>query len=146
MVKKSRAELLATEIGGRLVQDWDADWRQVSAGFEGPYPELRNYVGLARAVQDNTVKYILRATEHNGGGLAKGLRRINGPDQTGNSAYGAQKIRAHMPDLTLEVLCVGTTEAAAHYMKKLKALMIKLHDPEWNRPANARLKKLRSGC
>ena len=145
MVEKSRAKLLATGIGGRSVQDWDTDWRHIPAGFEGPHPELKGHVGLARAVREGTVMYILRAIEHNGGGLAKGLRRINGPDQTGNAGYGAQKIREHMPDLTLEVLCVGTTEAAASDTKKLKTLMIKLHDPEWNRPAARRLKNLRSG-
>lgn len=145
MVEKSRAELLATEIGGRSVQDWDADWRQVPAGFEGPHPDLKRYVGLARAVRDGTIMYILRATEHKSGGLAKGLRRISGPDQTGNAKYGAQKIREHMPELSLEVLCVGTTEAAANHTKQLRTAMIKLHGPEWNRPAVARIEKLRSG-
>ncbi|MBJ7442463.1 MAG: hypothetical protein JHD35_26070 [Sphingopyxis sp.] len=146
MVKKSRAELMAEEINGRLVQDWDADWRQVPAGFAGPHPDLKRYVGLARAVREGETMYILRAIEHDGGGLAKGLRRISGPNQTGNAGYGAQKIREHMSELTLEVLCVGTTAVAARHAERLKTLMIKLHDPEWNRPATARLKKLRSGC
>ena len=146
MVENLQAAVLDLKVDGRSIRDLDAHCQHVAEGFEGPHPDLKRYVGLARAVRDGTTMYILRATEHDGGGLAKGLRRINGPDQTGNSAYGAQKIREHMPALTLEVLCVGTTEAAAHHTKKLKTLMIKLHDPEWNRRATARMKKLRSSC
>lgn len=140
---KSRTELLNAEVGGNTLAQWNARWEPLQGGFLKERPELRAYVGLARAVQNGEIKYVLRGTEHGKGGIEKSLVRIRGPEQSGNKGFGARQIRAHSNELELEVLKVGQDFEAAELTKKLKKLFVKLDDPEWNRPHIRRMKALR---
>ena len=54
-------------------------------------------------------------------------------------------MRKHIDELQIEVLIVGDDSSAVDFTKKLKTLMVKHYDPEWNRPAANRVKLLREG-
>ena len=85
MTERAREELLSLVICGRTIKEWDTRWEAVPGGFAAEHPELIGVPGLARAVLNGQVMYILRATE--GRGLQKGLQRIRGRPQTGNAGW-----------------------------------------------------------
>ena len=138
-------KLLELEVGGKSLREWEQMWKPVPGGFATPQPALRGYVGLMRAKLTGNVMYIMRAAEHKKGGIEKGLQRIRGVPQTGNKGFGAQQLRAHIDELELEVLIAGQDSNAAQLAKDLKVLMVKYHDPEWNRPHGKRMRDLRAG-
>lgn len=141
VAKKKRDELLSMVICGRSLRDWDADWEATKGGFAADHNELVGVPGLARAVLNGKVMYILRATEKRG--LQKGLQRIRGKPQTGNAGFGAQKIREHMDVLEMQILRVPASKAAC--IKELKSRMIDLHRPEWDAARQKRVAALQSG-
>ncbi len=143
MAAKSREELLATIICGKSLEVWDCKWEPVAGGFSADHMDLVGVPGLARAVLKDQVMYILRATERRG--LQKGLQRIKGRDQTGNSGFGAQMIREHIDALKLEILPVPASEGSVECIFKLKSRMIDLHNPVWDKAHQKRLKALKSG-
>jgi hypothetical protein len=132
MPKINREDLLVMKVAGITLREWDRLWEDKPGGFSSIHPELRSKVGLFRAVLHGEIMYIMRATEYLGGGIEKGLTRIRGPQQSGNSGYGAQMVRENMPSIQLQVLSLDATAENADHTKELKKLMIKLHDPVWN--------------
>lgn len=141
MAEKSKKELLDTKVGKCALRDWDTMWKELPDAYHKQHPELRHVVGLFRTKLNGTTMYIARATE-SPGGIAKGLRRIAGPKQTGNSAYGAQKIKKHIDFVTVDILSVDQTLNPSAVTKQLKSIMVKYHDPEWNRPHSRRIKTM----
>lgn len=143
MIMKTRDELLASVICGRSLQAWDADWEAVKGGFAAGHNQLVGVPGLARAVLNGRVMYILRATEKRG--LQKGLQRIRGKPQTGNAGFGALKIREHISVLDLEILRVPILNGRTDCIKDLKSRMVDLHQPEWAGPWQKRIAALQKG-
>lgn len=136
---------LDDQILGKALREWDDSWRRIPGGFEPKHPKLSSHVGLARAILKGKTMYILRGTEDRDRGIEKSLQRIRGKDQTGNRSYGAQMIRENIDVLDLEVLLVGEGYKASEAAKELKKALVKIHDPEWNRPARRRMQKIRDG-
>lgn len=124
--------LCGTLVDGKLLTEWDMKWELLDNAFSEHKPELRHVVGLVRVHLMNEIKYIFRATEVPGG-ISKGLRRISGPPQTGNSGYGATMIRNNINQVKVDILPVQEGSASSEITKDLKKAMVKLHDPEWNR-------------
>lgn len=143
MTKRTRKELLSMVICGGSLEEWDADWEAVGGGFAADHSELVGVPGLARAVLDGEVKYILRATEKRG--LQKGLQRIRGKPQTGNKGFGARMIRKHIDVLDLEILRFPASKGSVDCIKTLKSRMIELHQPEWDAARQKRLAALQRG-
>ena len=131
-------------IAGKSLREWNDCWKPVTGGFKPKHPELRPYVGLARAVLNGQIVYIFRGTEHSKGGIEKSLQRIRGIEQTGNATSGPKAIRNQIDELELEVLLVGENKEAGEATKQLKRAMIKHLDPEWNRWHYFKLKRLRA--
>ena len=145
MVNQTKPDPLDEKILGKPLREWDAAWEPLPGGFSQQHPELRPYVGLARAMLKGETMYILRGTEHLNGGIAKSLQRIRGKKQTGNSGHGARMIRDNIDLLELEVLLVGKGYKFVEATKLLKTKLINYHDPEWNRPSRRRMNNLRAG-
>ncbi|AJA09815.1 hypothetical protein SKP52_14665 [Sphingopyxis fribergensis] len=143
MAKRTRDELLSLVVCGRSLEEWDAVWEEVRGGFAADHSQLVDVPGLARALLDGEVKYILRATEKRG--LQKGLQRIRGKPQTGNKGFGAQMIRRHIDVLDLEILRFPASKGSVDCIKTLKSRMIELHQPEWDGARQKRLAALQIG-
>jgi hypothetical protein len=143
LAKRTRDELLSMTICGRTLQEWDTDWEAVEGGFGIPHNELIGVPGLARAILNGRVMYILRAVEQRG--LQKGLQRIRGKQQTGNSGFGAQQIRSHVDVLDLEILRVQGPQYSVKCIGELKRRMIDLHQPQWDGARQRRIEALQTG-
>lgn len=141
---KTLEELLNTEVGSRLISDWNMRWQRLPNPFSEPHPELRGVVGIFRIMIDNEPTYIVCASETKGG-IAKGLKRISGPEQSGNRGYGAQMIRKHMDQVTVEFLRVDDQKNPEKVAKLLKRLMVNLYDPRWNWPFKRPMADIRDG-
>jgi hypothetical protein len=133
-----------TVIGGKTLREWGDSWETLPGGFQPKRPHLRTVVGLVRALLDGETVYILCASEWAKGGIEKGLQRIRGKAQTGNDKYGAQQLRAHMERLELEILAIGDDEQASKTAKLLKPAMVRILDPQWNRPHRRRMESMRA--
>ena len=144
MAAKSKEEKLAEQIGQRLLSDWDTLWQPLPDAATQSHPKLSGKVGLMRFVLGEKTMYIARAIEPKGG-IAKGLRRIFGPKQTGNSSYGAQMIRKHVDQLQVEILIVSGEDNPPAVAKMLKRKMNSLYDPEWGWPLKRRMKQIQAG-
>jgi hypothetical protein len=119
-------------VAGKTISQWDRDWTPIAGGFSVPHPELRQSVGLIRAVFRGQVMYIGQATEWKNGGLAKRLADFTRPSPSGREHYGARYIRDHLGQLELEVLITGSDKQAAQTAKVLRAHMLALHSPPKN--------------
>lgn len=144
MAAKSKEEKLAEQIGQRSLSEWNTLWQPLPDASTQPHSELSGKIGLMRFVLDGETKYIARATETRGG-IAKGLRRIFGPEQTGNSSFGAQMVREHADELQVDVLVVSGEENSPAVAKALKIKMNALYNPEWGRPHKWRMEQIRAG-
>lgn len=150
MTQKSKSELIpdqirATVVGNKTVAEWDRLWEPLPYAFSRDHPELRHVIGLFRILIDGEVKYIARAIEPKGG-IAKGLKRIAGPDQTGNSGYGAQKIRQNIDQVKVEILRVENTNNPSKSAADLKKYFNRIYDPIWGIPFKRRMKMIRLGA
>lgn len=149
MAKKPKSELTpeeirATVVGCKSVAEWDELWEPLPNAFSADHPDLRRVVGLFRILLDGETKYISRATETRGG-IAKGLKRISGPDQTGNRGYGAQKIRQFLDQVEVEILRVENVLSPSQVAAELKRELVRLHEPVWANPYRRRMKRIRDG-
>ncbi|WP_144096734.1 hypothetical protein [Croceicoccus sediminis] len=149
MAKKRKSELTPdeirnTSIGCKTVAEWEKLWEPLPNAFSDDHSDLRNIVGLFRIILNGETKYIVRATEPKGG-IAKGLRRISGPDQTGNRGYGARKVREHLDEVTVEILRVGSVGNSSEIAKELKRELNRLHNPVWGIPHKRRMKMIQDG-
>lgn len=145
MTKQNKSDPLDKKIGDKSISEWNDSWKVIPGGFKPKHDELKSHVGLARAILKVETMYILRGIVHPRGGIEKSLQRIRGIDQTGNRGHGAREIRKNIDALELEVLLVGQGHKAAEDTKLLKKALIKYHDPEWNKPASRRMKRIRAG-
>ena len=144
MKKLMLDEIRGTIVGGKTIAEWDVEWEHLANAFTVDHPELRNVIGLFRIQLHGQTKYIVRATELKGG-IAKGLKRISGPDQTGNQGYGANKIRENINQVTVEILRVYGVKDPSKVTKTLKAEMNKLYDPVWAMPFKLHMKMIHDG-
>lgn len=144
MAKLTPDEIKRTKVGGKIVAEWDKEWEPLANAFSQDHPELRQVIGLVRIKLNGMTTYIVRATELRGG-IAKGLRRISGPDQTGNLGYGAQMIRQHINQVEAEILRVQGGRNPSQVTKELKREMNRLYDPLWAIPSKRRMQMIRDG-
>jgi hypothetical protein len=144
MRKPIKQELLETRIGQRSLREWQALWEPLPRPFSQDHADLRGVIGLLRIKLSNDIKYFVRATETKGG-IAKGLRRLSGPSQTGNRNFGAQKIRENLDVVTVDVLKMTGESDPATVAKRLKIALNNLHDPEWSWAHKRRMQNIREG-
>ena len=58
MAKAQHSNPLDQQFGDKSLREWEASWKRLPGGFKEKHPEL-NQVGLARAVLNGEVMYIL---------------------------------------------------------------------------------------
>lgn len=102
------------KVGGKTIEQWEGEWVRVTGGFNAPATDLRQSVGLYRAV--------LR-------GLAKRIADFTRPSPSGREHHGGEYIHDHLDDLELEVLVTGSDKQAAQTAKALKEHVLALHSP-----------------
>lgn len=144
MPLRTKQELLQTQVGERLLSDWNSRWEPLTYAFTKGHPELKGVVGLIRMILNGKTTYIARATETKGG-IAKGMQRLAGPEQTGNSGVGAQRVRKEKDRLRVEILRVDDQHNPTQIAKDLKTQMRYLHKPTGDKPFQRHLEKLRAG-
>lgn len=119
------------QIDGKLLSDWEKEWDRKKGGFAIPHDELRQELGLYRAVLDGEVVAIGRATEV-GRGLSKRLGDLRRSKGSAGAHHIGRMIRKHVDELELEVLIVGRNHHAAEVTKVLRREMNRFHQPKWN--------------
>lgn len=144
MTKQTLDQIRSNLIADKTVAEWDKNWEPLANAFTIGHPKLRHVVGLFRTKLNGETKYIVRATELNGG-IAKGLKRICGPNQTGNSGYGAQMVRKHIDKVEVDILRVEGVSDRSLVAMLLKIEMNKLYDPIWGMAFKRRMKLIADG-
>lgn len=119
------------KIDGRLLSDWEKDWRRKEGGFAIAHSSLRQELGLYRAVLGDEVVAIGRATEV-GKGLSKRLGDLRREKGSAGAHHIGRMIRKHIDELDLEVLLVGRDHHASEVTKVLRREMNRFHQPAWN--------------
>ena len=141
--KMTKEELLKTKIGNRSLQEWDLRWEPLANALSEKHAELSGTIGLFRTVLKGETMYIVCASERRG--IEKGLQRIRGKDQVGNEKFGAQMIRKHREQLTVDILRVNDVPIPSNVAKDLKRAMVNLYDPHWAKPHRRRMQEIRDG-
>lgn len=137
-------DLLRETVGQRSLEEWDLRWEPLPNAFTESREALGHVVGLFRVRLDGETKYIVAASDGRGG-IRKGLRRISGPEQSGNRGYGAKMIRRHMDVVKVDILVVDDENDPTAVTKQLKRMMVKYYDPEWAWPFKRRMAAIRAG-
>jgi len=133
--KRTKEELLAIEVCGKTLAEWDKEWQNIPGGFSVIQPQLRNYVGLYRALEKNLVTAIGTGVEHSNGGLRKRLRDFNRESSSARNHWIGIYIHEMQNQLVCQVLITGSDVQAAVIAKNLKPLMEEFHEPKENVPA-----------
>ena len=123
-------------IQGKLLAQWDLEWKRVDGGFLSPHPELRHQIGLFRAMLNDRVMFIGIGTEDRNGGLAKRIADFTRTSPSARRHQGGQNIFDHKRDLALDVLTLAGASNTRVIAKRIKAAMIERHRPAWNVPKN----------
>lgn len=110
----------------------EGDWVRLDAGLRRTYPELRQQVGLYRFRLDGQIMGLGCGTEYQNGGLAKRLRDFVREGDSGRKHYLGQQAYEHRGEVEVEVLVLGSDQAAAWTAKDLKLAYLKQHLPQWN--------------
>lgn len=118
-------------IGGRTLSEWEREWERKKGGFAVTHNDLRQALGLYRAILGDEVVAIGRAIEV-GRGLNKRLGDLRRSKGSAGGHHLGRMIRKHIDDLELEVLVVGQNPHAAEITKALRREMVRFHQPAWN--------------
>ena len=127
----TRDQIMAVDVGGKTVSEWEAEWSYVEHGFTAEQPNLSGLLGLYRATMREDIMYIGRSLEINCG-LQKRLRDYSRDSDSARDHFGAQKIMDNIDFVKCDVIVVGVDYEAQKNTAILKELMIDLHRPEWN--------------
>lgn len=117
-------------IGGKSLQDWNREWRQIEGGLRLHHPELRHVVGLYRFSLSGSIKVLGKGTDKSAG-LAKRLSDFRRLSDSARKHHAGLLAHEHLDDLTVEVLITGTGAKAREIARRLRAPMIRLHQPAW---------------
>ncbi len=132
--KRTKEELLATDVGGKTLVQWDKEWRNVPDGFSVIQSQLSKQVGLYRALEKNLVTALGIGVEYSNGGLRKRLRDFSRKSPSARNHWIGIYINEMQRELGCEVLITGSDRQAAEVAKKLKPLMYELYEPKENVP------------
>ena len=132
--KRTKEELLAIDVGGKTLAQWDKEWRSVPDGFSVIQPQLCHKVGLYRALEENLVTAVGRGIEHDNGGLRKRLSDFNRESSSARDHWIGIYIFEMQCELECQVLITGSDRKAAGVAKKLKPLMEEFYEPKQNVP------------
>ena len=127
----TREQIMAVEVGGKTVAEWNTEWSYVEHGFTDTQPQLEGLLGLYRATLQGDIMYIGRSTEINAG-LQKRLRDYSRDSDSARDHSGAQNILNHVDVVKCEVIVVGIDENALKDTAILYGLMMDIYNPEWN--------------
>lgn len=120
-------------IAGMTPAEWNQQWQPLEGGLSRRHEELREAVGVFRIRRRNEVVYIGCAREYAKGGLSKRLFDFVRSGDSGRRHYAGQKIYEHRETLELDVIVTGTDCKAGWTALTLKAALLKLKQPPWNR-------------
>ena len=115
------------KIGGFTVDQWDKRWVRLGKLENLTIENLKPYnksIGLYKATENGTVKYIGRAIEYNNGGFRKRLRDYVRPSDSGRKHQSGQSMNANAENLVISILIVGNSAAQVETVKQLEKAMI----------------------
>ena len=93
---------------------------------------LRQQVGIYKAVLKGKIVYIGRAVEYNNGGLKKRLADYTRKSDSGRRHQSGQLMHENASQLKIYVMVTGSGHEAADRAKKLEKEMIDKYNPPWN--------------
>jgi len=115
------------KIGGFTLDQWDKRWMRLGKLEDLTIENLKPYnksIGLYKATENGTVKYIGRAIEYNNGGFRKRLRDYVRPSDSGRKHQSGQSMNANAENLVIFILIVGNSAAQVETVKQLEKVMI----------------------
>jgi hypothetical protein len=121
-------------IQEKLLSQWDLDWKRIEGGFRAPHPELRNKIGVFRAVLNDKVMYVGIGTEHSNGGLAKRIADFSRSSDSARKSQSGRNIFEHRHNLEIDILVLAPIPGARATAKLLKTAMIERSRAAWNAP------------
>lgn len=113
--------------GGFTLDQWDKRWMRLGKLEDLTVENLKPYnksIGLYKATENGTVKYIGRAIEYNNGGFRKRLRDYVRPSDSGRTHQSGQSMNANAENLVISILIVGNSAAQVETVKELEKAMI----------------------
>jgi hypothetical protein len=127
-------------INGLTVGQWNGKWSPVAGGFGNTKMTVSHKHGIWRAILRGETVYIGSGVQLRGQGIHDRIvQMLRGHITTGNRSDAARRLRQHQQELELSIIDLGRPADAVKYVNKLKARLIKLRDPEWNKELAIRL-------
>lgn len=115
------------KYGGFTLDQWDKRWIRLGNLEDLTIENLKPYnksIGLYKATENGTVKYIGRAIEYNNGGFRKRLRDYVRPSDSGRKHQSGQRMNSNAENLVISILIVGNSVAQVETVKELEKTMI----------------------
>lgn len=122
-------------IGGLTLDQWDKKWIRLGNLNNLTLDNLKAFnksIGLYKAEQYGTVKYIGRAIEYNNGGFRKRLRDYVRPSDSGRTHQSGQYMNVNADNLDIYILIVGDSAAQVATVKELERAMIQRYGNGFN--------------
>jgi len=114
-------------ILGKLVTDKDWEEGLISISY------LNKSIGLYKAILNDEVVYIGKATEWDNSGLTKRLRDYVRKSDSGRNYPSGQMMFNNKDNIHIQVLIVGDSKDSINTTECLEKLFIKEYNPKWNK-------------
>lgn len=124
-------------IGGKTIDEWDADWTALKGGLRERHHHLDGLLGLYRLTlkgQDMAIGTGIDIRQ----GLPKRLYDFHRPSPSGRNHHMGRLIYEHRDQLEVQVLITGEGRQAQRLARQLRAAMLERHKPAWNVPVRAK--------
>lgn len=112
---------------GFTLEQWDRRWMRIGRLEDLTVENLKPFnksIGLYKATENGTVKYIGRAIEYNNGGFRKRLRDYLRPSDSGRKHQSGKSMNTNAENLVISILIVGNSADQVETVKQLEKAMI----------------------
>lgn len=124
-------------IGGKTIDDWDAEWTALKGGLRERHHHLDGLLGLYRLTlkgQDVAIGTGIDIRQ----GLPKRLYDFHRRSPSGRNHHMGRLIYEHRDQLEVQVLITGEGRQAQRLARLLRPHLLVRHRPAWNVPVRAK--------
>lgn len=120
-------------LGGKSVNQWEAQWQYIGRLGSADIGQYREYVGVYKALLAGQLMYIGRAIEYNNGGFRKRLSDYRRQSDSARKHASGKKMNDNADELDIYIIRTGTDAEAAKIASILEKALIGRYDPPWNK-------------
>lgn len=118
--------------GSRTIEQWNSTWQSIGRLKDANLTPYNKSVGLYRLKMKGEIMYIGRAVELNNGGFRKRLSDYRRDSDSARRHKSGATIYENLDKISVDLLVVGSDEAAVEVTKRLEGLFIRKYGPPWN--------------